>query len=149
MEDGPSCTLIGCASGASVLVGLFPETDAPRLTGATLDVCFNATCRSVVIQELPAMNAIAELRLDADPRVLVSIALTDPLQRIEIVASFSSDSFEVFRDGDEYRVRLVGSESSTLADRAWSATYRTWQPNGPDCEPTCRSAIALTEHPPT
>ena len=68
MEDGPSCTLIGCTSGASVLVGLFPETDAPRLTGATLDVCFNATCRSVVIQELPAMNAIAELRLDAEPR---------------------------------------------------------------------------------
>lgn len=48
---------------------------------------------------------------------LVSIG-DDPLQRIEIVASFSSDSFEVFRDGDESATRGPRSVSRSGQPRA-------------------------------
>lgn len=100
-----------------------------------------------MIYELPPLNDVEDLDLGRpmDPRIVVSLWRTDPSGVIEILVDVGSDRHELFDDGDIYTVKLVSADARPLVNRAWSVRYRTWQPNGPDCEPTCRSATTTTE----
>lgn len=140
-----ACTLIGCESGASFEVGAFAEAEVGRLTGARIEVCLNAMCREAEIEEVPAPDGIRYLSLGGGaPLARVTIARTDPGGAIEIEAQVSGEA-ELFADGDVYSVSLVGSDQTQLVERAWSVTYRISQPNGPECEPTCRTQDTTTE----
>lgn len=140
------CTDIGCASGASFDLGLFAEADFARLTGARIQVCLGTACADRVIDVLPAApNEVSYLTLNtsADPRIAVSLVRTDP-GTIGIQVEVESGQPDLFHDGDVYTVSLVASDGGPLLNRSWSVSYETSQPNGPDCEPTCRSATTLT-----
>jgi hypothetical protein len=144
----PVCTLVGCYSGAHFDLGTIQEADFPRLTGANVKVCINTRCREGVIAVLPPANDTNELRLTSpleDPRILVSLSRIDPSDVIGIRGEVEGEQYELFADGDVYTVEIIGSDSASLVDRAWSVSYQTWHPNGPRCEPTCRSQISSTE----
>jgi hypothetical protein len=140
-----ACTLIGCDSGASFGLGSFAEADAARLIGARIELCFNDTCAEAVIDELPAPNDVRQVAVgDGELSRRVEIWRTDPSGAIELIVHVSG-AYDLFTDGDVYAVSVIGSDQAPLVDRSWSVTYRTSQPNGPDCEPTCRMQDSTTE----
>jgi len=80
-----------------------------------------------------------------DPQVDITLTPLPGGGAFEVDIRVASDRFEMFDDGDVYTLTIVGADGTTLLERAWSVDYRTWQPNGADCEPTCRSSITTTE----
>jgi hypothetical protein len=144
-EPQRACTLIGCDSGASFDLGAFAEADAARLTGARIELCFNATCSEAVIEELPPPNDLRAVQVgQGEPSGRVEIWRTDPSGAVELIVHVSG-AYDLFTDGDVYAVSIVGSDQVALVERSWSVTYRTSQPNGPDCEPTCRMQDTTSE----
>lgn len=145
-DDEPllACTQIGCDSGSELDAGAFSDV---QLTGARIKVCLNSTCADQVIATVPAPNDVKTLRWNppSDPRIEITLGRTAPSGLIEVDVTVRSDRPEAFEDGDVYAVSLTDSGGGELAARAWSVKYRTWQPNGPRCEPTCRSSIESSE----
>ena len=144
---GHACTLVGCESGARLELAAVPASELARLTGARIEVCFAGTCKQGVIDTLPTANDVKSLNLGSpgESRIEVMLARTDPSGVLEIELVIASEDHERFHEGDVYTIRLTAADGSHLVDRAWSVSYRTWQPNGSDCEPTCRYAETITE----
>jgi hypothetical protein len=145
-EEEPllACTQIGCLSGAELDAGAFSET---QLTGARIEVCLDSMCVDQVIAAVPAPNDVKTLRWNppSDPSVEIWLGRTAPSGLIDVELTVRSDRPESFEDGDVYAVTLTDAGGGALAARAWSVKYQTFQPNGPACEPTCRSAIEKNE----
>jgi hypothetical protein len=147
-DDRPRvCTLIGCESGAQFGLGLFPDSDAARLTGARIEVCFLGTCEQRVLDTVPAPHEVDTVGLSSpgEPNVAVTLTRFPVTGIFQIDLSISSPDHELFDDGDIYTISVIGSDGSTIVDRGWSVTYRTWDANGPRCGPTCRYAMTTTE----
>jgi hypothetical protein len=61
-----------------------------------------------------------------------------------LYVSWKESSANAVQDGDTYRLSLTSSKGVALTTQTGRATYHDFQPNGPDCDPTCKSAsVAL------
>jgi hypothetical protein len=115
------CSESGCDSGAVLEIDPVPGLDTTKLAGVQVDVCLDEACLSGLLEAHVHDGQVA------------------------LQARYQSLEPTRLRDGDIYSMRVVRVDGVEVAARAWSATYRTWQPNGEDCEPTCRFAVALRE----
>jgi len=140
-DENYVCTLLGCDNGADFRLASVPESG---LVGANVAVCFRDACSGWVINELPTDVTYVRLEPPGDPRIDITISPRGS-DAFEIDISVASDRYELFEDGDVYTATITAANGTTLLERAWSVDYRTWQPNGADCEPTCRSSITTTE----
>ncbi len=143
-----ACTEIGCSDQASLTVrtarGEWESGDY------SFEVVFDASSHSCAFT-LPGDAPVggAWTPLECTPRLDAS--LTPELKCIEQQSgNSSSQTCSVFEgrfylqastQGTPAEVRVVlERDGAPLLDETKALSYRTAQPNGPDCEPTCRHA---------
>jgi len=129
-----ACTDIGCTNGLHVQL-----TKATPWPAGAYELAFDidgtaVTCTGSL--PLPACEAGPALACDPAGRVQVgeSGCALPPGQH---------GWADVHIDGEPARVHVtIRQGAAVLHDAEIRPEYRTLQPNGPDCEPTCRSASA-------
>jgi hypothetical protein len=127
-----SCTLLACQSGAHFQSGIRFSGTGDQLT---LDVCKNNVCARGTATGAPAC-AVSGVDLSATCGVSLGSGGNATLT-VDIPAA----SLDDVKDGDVYRIRVTrASTNETLVDVTRTAAYRTSQPNGPGCDPTCKLA---------
>jgi hypothetical protein len=128
------CSLAGCSSGFAVSAPRV-AIDHQGILGSTLSACRNGKCLTRALADWDG-TAGQELH-DAD--------LADWV-RLGIIEETGSTHFEVFYTvavngplpaGDVYDVTLTTSDGRKAIEVHHTAAYLSFQPNGPDCEPTC------------
>lgn len=142
------CTSAGCQSGPRLdfsLPGIAPSEAGPsEITGTQFELCLNDDCATGYLEDWStAFNPSIRVH-PADPDPWMRLGAYYTTEGVVLEAWFVSEDLSRYRDGDVYTVRIVSAAGVELVNRAWSATYRTLQPNGEDCEPTCRVS-SLTE----
>lgn len=116
-------------------------------------LCRNDTCVGGVLappSEEPMPHAETVVTFTThDPQSHVSFAtLWKDGDTWRLRLRWDEMSWDVLKDGDEYRLFLATSQGAVLIQRTGRATYQDFQPNGPDCEPLCRGAtVTLAPQP--
>lgn len=131
---GKMCTMIGCINGLHLnLAKVTPWTAGNYTFALELDGAA-VTCTGAL--PLPACDKGAALRCDVEGKVQIgeSGCALPPEQHgfadIQIL-------------GEPAKVKLtIKREDEQLHSGELTPTYVTSRPNGPDCEPECRSANA-------
>jgi hypothetical protein len=136
------CSDVGCYTGPRLnftLPGIAPSESGPsEITNTQFELCLNDDCATGYLEDWStALNPSIRVH-PADPDTWIRFEAYYTTEGVELEPSFHSDDLSRYRDGDVYSVRIVSPSGVELVNRAWSSTYRTVQPNGPDCEPTCR-----------
>lgn len=133
------CTDATCESVVSLVAPL--ATVAGDVAGLEVRVCRNQVC--VVSQPTPATDGAGFVC--AAFGLLTTRCTMQPASgggmelRLSFVASVTD-----LHDGDAYVVQVAspggGTGAKLLLDVQKSVVYQEQRPNGPDCEPLCRSA---------
>lgn len=128
-EDGAvTCTLVGCQDSATL------TADLPEAVGdLNIEVCVNDSCIAGALGRDDECVTLA-----GEP--LTSACLADAaggLQRLTLAVTF--DSWGGVKDGDRYRLRVSDDQAGVLIDGTETADYTDHYPNGPECDPPCRS----------
>ncbi|MBI5536356.1 MAG: hypothetical protein HY898_26785 [Deltaproteobacteria bacterium] len=124
-----ACTMLGCQNG---FVVAFQASSWP--TGS-YQVALEADGRTVLCSAtIPLAKGTPANACDADD---VQLGLSGS----ELAVAQQSLSEVRFLGTLPKQVRvIVRRDSSELAEQTYSPTYKTSQPNGPACEPTCTNA---------
>lgn len=130
-DDAKSCTLLGCEDSVGLARDLtIAEADVGKYT---LTICRNGSCASGKI----GASSQCELKGDLQPR-RCSLARAPMSSMVTLTVSIPAYGAQ---DGDEYTVKLVNDVTGAApVDVKSKVTYTTSQPNGPGCDPTCKSA---------
>lgn len=133
--DGQSCTEIGCRNGAAIAIragngltaplGVQLEIDGRRLSCPP--PAPDSTCDPMVSVVHRAQLDCREVRT-ADSRRQTCV----PNGEFEQVLTFHGTPARV--------VVTLLADGVAVAERTFDLTYAKFQPNGPDCEPTCLQA---------
>jgi hypothetical protein len=140
---GPTqgCRLVGCES---VVSGTYSLTAQPAdLVGATITVCRDAACFNQVIQQVTYTTGSSQVMCpyDATNPILCNVTAASGGSSINI--RFIVDP-NTAHDGEAFTVSVVAtSGGSALVSAQKTVQYTTSQPNGPDCEPTCKQASLI------
>jgi hypothetical protein len=137
-----SCTLVGCTSGARFT---FDPVIEQAVMGARFELCMNTTCREITVPTLPTVGEIGRHEIGSLSETTMTVWLERANPGISMAVSFEGADEEKFRDGDVYSIAVVSPDGSELVRKLWSVTYTSFEPNGEDCGPTCRSAATKTE----
>ena len=136
-----ACTLAGCQSGVKIYT-----TASSLPAGASMRTCRNAVCATAKL----VAEDDAGTRFDAlyDPQIFVGGCSAEPVDggagfavacqvsAAAVTDAGASETETPLSESDRYTVSIVqGSTVTTLVDD--TATYTTFQPNGPSCDPTC------------
>jgi hypothetical protein len=140
-SSSSSCTLLGCQSGAHFQAAI-------RFTGnsdqVTIDVCKNNLCARGGAQRLSpttgAPTCSVQGSIDAACNVTVQSG-GNTLLTVDIPGPTATVSLDDLKDGDIYTIRVTrAATNETLVDVTKTVAYKTSQPNGPACAPTCKNA---------
>lgn len=129
-----ACTEIGCqdqvslsvrrADGAPPGLAVSLDLDGRQVECAAPQAGASTACGTDVSLEVRELLSCTEERTQ-DARILRCV----PTGKFEEVISIQ---------GTPARVRVTVQADGTLTERTFEPQYKTVQPNGPDCEPTCR-----------
>ncbi len=129
-STSPSCATASCPSTVH-----FQGSLRFRSANDSLDVtvCKNGSCaRGTVSQSACSVSGL----IDATCRISIDGTGNGTLS-VDFLASAKED----LKDGDLYTVRVLrGQTNESLVDVTKPVSYKTTRPNGPECEPSCRSA---------
>lgn len=125
--DGQSCTLIGCADGFSVTVastgtwkaGTYVVTVVADGVTTTCSAAFPLTGAAAQCTGSGVVVGLSGSALPAEQQSIANVALSSTPKSVKV---------EIARDG------------APLGSQTFTPTYKTTQPNGPKCEPTCTQA---------
>lgn len=129
-SPGHACTEIGCEDG--LMVSLTPNSSWPhgeyRFTLEVDDI--TSTC----VGTLPLAGCDAAAIACEGPAI--------PIGGSGCALPPAEHAFAGFTlTGAPARMSIeVQLDGQTLASKSWTPTYKTVQPNGSNCEPTCRNA---------
>jgi hypothetical protein len=129
--DNRACTEIGCENGLTVHV-----TPAARWPHGAYRFVVEADGMSVTCSGSLPLSDCATRALACDREGVVTITESGcalppnehALGDLHLPGAPASVTVEIFRD------------EGTIARETFAPTYRTIQPNGPGCEPTCTQA---------
>lgn len=144
-DVGRRCTLAACTSGFTLRVPLTVSFQVLR--ASTVSVCRNTVCYT---------SSLATLEETHYPETIRAVRISDPSQHdpqntplIEFLAerlanggyrlhfSYEQGSSENLRNGDVYDVTVTDEHGTKLVDEHETISYDAFQPNGPECSPTC------------
>lgn len=147
-DSGRMCTLVGCFSSFTLKAPLTVSFEVLR--ASTVSVCRNGVCYS---------SSLATLQESHPPDTSGSVRFPDLSQRdmlhtplIQVLAErlasggyqlqFSYEPWftEEFHDGDVYDVTVTDEHGARFVDVHETVSYELFQPNGPECGPTCGRA---------
>lgn len=130
-----ACTLVYCESG--VRLDREITVAAADVAKLTLTICRNGECSSGKFSSGSGGPQPCSLSGQLQPTIC-SLA---PKQ--SGTGSFTVQlSAKNATDGDEYTFKIVRDDTgAAILDEKKSVVYTTSQPNGPDCEPTCKFAM--------
>ncbi len=137
------CTLVGCSSGAGIDATL--DVTYADLRLASITVCRNDTCVSGILTP-PTSQPMDHEGVNA---VITSTSVQEHVTHATLSSDGSSwrihldwreGTTDTLKDGDTYRLTLTSTQGRSLGMLTGHASYHDFQPNGPDCDPTCRSA---------
>jgi hypothetical protein len=147
-ESGRGCTLVGCFSSFTLKTSLPVSFEVLR--ASTVSVCRNGTCYS---------SSLATLQESHPPDTSGSVRFPDlsrrdtqhtPLIQVQAVRlasggyqlQFSYEPWftEGLQNGDVYDVTVTDEQGTRFVDVHETVLYETFQPNGPECGPTCGRA---------
>ena len=133
------CSEVGCLNGAQLTRPL-AVSDAQALA-LVVTVCRNQACSTGTRasgQENPSSIVFS---FTGSVQVFGYVDQTGSGGReLQLQIDDSESETENLHDGDVYAVKVIVPGSKTaLLDVTSTATYTTSQPNGPACEPTCKS----------
>ncbi len=131
LETDRACTTMGCSNGFAVSL----QTDA--WSAGAYQIAIVAENRTIVCTAvLPLPKTGPQSTCDAaDVTLGTSGSELQP----------SEQSLYEVRFSDTYPKTVtitVSRDSTKLAEQSFTPEYATLQPNGPDCEPTCKYASA-------
>ncbi len=146
------CTLIGCVSGFAVSTHLSlgdgSTSESVTITG---EVCRNDGCDAFVVtpHATKAPTCVVYGTQHSDCRLSQRADRTWTL----LLSRFSGEH----ADGDGLRLTVRRAPATTILDVTRRISYDPYQPNGPECEPTCwgggayflsasQSALTCTSH---
>lgn len=130
-NSSKTCTLVDCFNNISLKRSVaISSADVPK---HTLTVCRNGRCSS---GKLPAdVDSSCELKGDLG---LLSCSLDQGAYAVSLGVRFEVDDP---KSGDDVTVKLVNDDTGAAPiDVQTKVTYKSSQPNGPDCDPVCMSA---------
>jgi hypothetical protein len=130
---GGACTFMGCADTA-MLNARLAATPA-KLDGATITACWQQMCATASLPALTGQDA-AYFAMQADGIDANGWLETDDNG---VYVEVTVNPLGTVDNGDSYRLLVVDASGQTLLDRQAIATYTIFQPNGPDCDPTCHT----------
>jgi len=149
--SGDDCSEVGCVDQAVVVI--VPQTGQWQDGSYTLDVTFDDVSYSCAF-EAPSDAGTQGVwqALDCTPALEVYLA---PVVKCEEHQSGQSQSQTCGPVEDAFylqatapgtpatlSVTLTRGEDEVLLDESGNVAYQAAQPNGPECEPTCRQAFA-------
>ena len=135
---GEGCSNMQGCSEAGCLPSVHFQS-AIRVQGPSdtlaLTVCRNGTCAHGTVKGGGcALDAVST-------DLIVSCSLTTTSGTTTIAFDIPGFSSDQLKDGDVYVFRVQrGATNESLVEVTRSAAYKTSQPNGPGCGPTCKSA---------
>jgi hypothetical protein len=137
-SSSSSCTELACQTGAHFQAGV-------RFTGntdtLTVDVCKNNNCAHGTAARLSPTTGAPSCSVSGSIEAACAVSSNGATLTIDIPGPTASASLDDFKDGDIYRIRVTrAATNETLIDVTKAATYKTQQPNGPSCAPTCKLA---------
>lgn len=134
-----ACQGVGCLHGAAV-VGELPNSASQVI----VEVCLNATCVSGKL--LPSMDGSASASLTAKSFVADVYLRASEAGPRQLDLNVTLIDLAAPKDGDHYTVAVHDvAAGSLLASADEHVSYQNYQPNGPECGPTCkRAAITLS-----
>ena len=147
-DSGRMCTLVGCFSSFTLKVPLTVSFE--RLRASTVFVCRNGTCYSSSLAALqeshpPDTNGAVRFpdlsRRDTQHTPLIQV-LAERLASggYQLQLSYEPWFTEEFHDGDVYDVTVTDDQGTKSVDVHETVSYELFQPNGPECGPTCGRA---------
>jgi hypothetical protein len=144
------CSLVGCESGPTIVVGTVAPEHAAELDGAWVEVCKNGDCVGGPIGAPPNANPGSEIAYfsvtTGTPGLWARATLRlEPTGGVLVWVDYNGE-YSRFADGDVFDARLVRWDGELLVGRSVIVpAYRTSMPNGPDCEPTCRQPVEIRD----
>ena len=137
-SSSSSCTALACQSGAHFQGGIHFTSNSDTLT---LDVCKNNACAHGTAARLSPTTGAPTCSVSGSIEAACAVSSDGATLTIDIPGPTATTSLDDFKDGDIYRVRVTrAATNETLVDVTKTVTYKTSQPNGPSCEPTCKNA---------
>lgn len=129
---GTTCTLVGCSGGSAQLIVLGPNWDELEPVVHQLDVTLDDTSFTVTCD-------IAQLQCDDPVDVSGDLPLNVFVRGDGQIVIDVGDEFGSGEElPDDYAV-TVTREGTVVTEDSGSFVYAETRPNGPDCQPVCRS----------
>ena len=140
-DGSHDCTLVGCTSGLALRVDS-PVSEAD-LGDALVELCVNARCSEASLSK-PSEGAqgYGSLQDSEGKRVADVFVMTRDgnLPWLDVVPWLHASEVA---DGDVYRLTVTSADGKQLMQLEHTIQhYEANQPNGPDCGPVCKSAVA-------
>lgn len=134
------CTLVGCYSSVG-LSTKFPA-GAADLQTLSLQICRNGSCEILPVLWSERQPSVSDCR-GAGRMYCSLLSRKDGTieLRLTLVNPPGEDVERYFQDGDRYKVSITAADGATLFVVDQAVTYHRFYPNGPECGPSCKSAV--------
>jgi hypothetical protein len=129
------CSLAGCTSGFAVSAP-HVTTDHLQILASTLTACRNGSCLTHPLADWDGRSGQQIYEEGHADWILLGIIEEGATTHFEIDYLVPKRDGERLPDGDSYDITLAAGDTK-LIDVHHAASYRMFQPNGPDCAPTC------------
>jgi hypothetical protein len=145
-----ACTQAGCESGSQFSVPV--ALSFAELTSKTLEFCRNDACITTPLANLTPPGSVPSSVVSAPDRATLERTPGDSVEvslaraaagsalGLSLDLQYSLHDKRTAREGDRYRVRLLGADGSAISLFDKTARYRDAEPNGPGCGPVCKVA---------
>ncbi|MEY4514815.1 MAG: hypothetical protein RLZZ450_6937 [Pseudomonadota bacterium] len=145
-----ACTQAGCSSGSQFSVPV--ALSFAELTSKTLEFCRNDACITTSLAALSPPGSDSFSVVGAPDRATLERTPSDSLQvslaraaagsalGLSLDLQYSLHDKRTAREGDRYRVRLLGADGGAILLFDKTARYLDAEPNGPGCGPVCKVA---------
>ena len=138
-----TCTVIGC--GAAVKAWLPYSEPLATLDGTTAEfcrndeVCFEGLAHFIPSDSNPSLTFSMKSTASGDEATLAGhvIAYSVSADPAVLYFEYAPGDVEDLVDGDLYTIELAGPAPTSFIGNV--SAYLVSHPNGPDCEPTCKS----------
>lgn len=136
-----ACTLLACGRTLLRLSGPWSLLESKQ---GQIKVCIAARCSTAPVWSPPAGPSDPGHWIGPFSGALLGggVVSTQPalpgqalMFDLQVYVDIPKDT----ADGDRYELRVDDPATGAAAAQAWSATYFETRPNGPGCEPACRS----------
>jgi hypothetical protein len=136
-----SCTLVGCGPAVRIKLQTLPWSFEQMRT-LTVEMCQNDLCLTGALASLtgeaPTAGGGLGLTLPLDGRLVSATVWAQEGGGFYVELSWTGPA-ATLTDGDVFSVKLSSPEGQIVDSVEKTVTYRTFNPNGPSCGPTCKA----------